>query len=300
MVSTLFTLLDDVASLLDDVSVMAKVATKKTAGVLGDDLALNAEQVSGVRPDRELPVVYAVFKGSLKNKAILAPAALVISAVAPWMVTPLLMVGGAYLCFEGVEKLVHKKLEGDGHAPKVAPAGEPVTAEAKLAIERKKIRGAVRTDFVLSAEIITIALGTVADEPLLQRSLVILVIALGMTIGVYGFVAAIVKLDDLGLHLLERSARAARLTGRAILAAAPYLMKALSFAGTTAMFLVGGGILLHGIGPLAELVHGLNERGGIVGSAGPHLANLTMGLASGAVVLGVVRLASGLRRAEAS
>ena len=306
MVSTLFTLLDDVASLLDDVSVMAKVAAQKTAGVLGDDLALNAEQVHGVDPARELPVVLAVFKGSLRNKAILAPAALVMSAIAPWLVPPLLMVGGAYLCFEGFEKLVHRKSHGGEHAATAdegAGAAVPVSAATPASIvefERDKIRGAVRTDFVLSAEIITIALGTVAGAPLLQRCLVIFVVALGMTIGVYGFVAGVVKLDDLGLYLLQRSARAARLAGRAILAAAPLLMKALSFAGTTAMFLVGGGILLHGIGPLAELAHRLDEHGRALATLGGLLAKLAMGLLSGALVLGAVRLAARRKRATGS
>jgi predicted DNA repair protein MutK len=313
MPSTLFTLLDDVASLLDDVSLMAKVAAKKTAGVLGDDLALNAEQVTGVHADRELPVVWAVFKGSLKNKLILAPSALVISAIAPWMVTPFLMLGGGYLSYEGFEKLAHKFLHDNREADPAAPLESHdheedglIEALADPAVdlvefEEEKIRGAVRTDFVLSAEIITIALGTVADAPLLERSLVIAVVSIALTVGVYGFVAAVVKMDDLGLYLGRRpgvglGARCTRGCGRGLLFSAPLLMKGLSIAGTVAMLLVGGGILLHGIPPLGEAVHHLGESGGLVGSVAPMLANGTMGLVSGALILAAVEAVSRLRR----
>src|SRR5499426_1630180 len=247
MPTSLLTLLDDIASVLDDVSVLTKVATQKTAGVLGDDLALNAEQVAGVRADRELPVVWAVAKGSLLNKAVLVPSALAISAWAPWAVIPLLMLGGAYLCYEGFEKLAHKLWPGQAtHDERVAAPADPAAAE------KTKIKGAVRTDFVLSAEIIVIALGTVAGKPFPVRAAVLVGIALLMTVGVYGLVAGIVKLDDAGLYLSRRKGRAAaariqRGTGVSILRAAPYLMKALGIAGTAAMFLVGGGILVHGI-----------------------------------------------------
>jgi len=313
MASTLFTLLDDIASLLDDVSLMAKVAAKKTAGVLGDDLALNAEQVTGVHADRELPVVWAVFKGSLKNKLILAPAALVISAIAPWMVTPLLMLGGGYLCYEGFEKVAHKFLFHDHEADPAEPHDHrddgliEVLADPAVdlvAFENEKVRGAVRTDFVLSAEIITIALGTVADEPLLQRAAVIAVVALGITIGVYGLVAAIVKLDDLGLYLGRRAGeglvpRCTRACGRGLLIAAPLLMKTLSIAGTVAMFLVGGGILIHGIPPLGAFVHHLAESGGLAGTLVPMALNMAFGLLSGAVILGAVGLASKVKARRA-
>lgn len=250
MSASLLALLDDIASILDDVSVLTKVAAKKTAGVLGDDLALNAQQVTGVRAERELPVVWAVAKGSLVNKAILVPAALAISAIAPWAVTPLLMLGGAFLCFEGAEKLAHRLLhsrqEDEAHQQELrqALANEQVDLRQ---VEKDKIRGAIRTDFILSAEIIVIGLGTVAGQDFWTRVMVMVAIALAMTVGVYGLVAAIVKLDDLGLHLARRASAAARASGRALLAAAPWMMKALSVLGTAAMFLVGGSILEHGI-----------------------------------------------------
>ena len=255
------TILDDVAlmtkvaakksaAMADDVSVMTKVAAQKTAGVLGDDLALNAQQVTGVRAEREIPVVWAVAKGSLINKVILVPAALLISAFAPWAVTPLLMVGGAFLCFEGFEKVAHKLL----HAQHEDEAERESHAKANanpavdlVAFEKDKIKGAIRTDFILSAEIIAITLGTVADAPLTQQVIVLSGIAIVMTVGVYGLVAGIVKLDDLGLWLTQKPGQAARSIGGAILRAAPYMMKSLSVIGTAAMFLVGGGILTHGL-----------------------------------------------------
>ncbi len=253
--SSLLALIDDIASVLDDVSVLTKVAAKKTSGVLGDDLALNAQQVTGVRAERELPVVWAVAKGSLLNKAILVPAALLIAAFAPWLITPLLMLGGAFLCYEGVEKLLHRFLHSkaedkQAHAQRVqALVDENVDL---VAIEKDKIKGAIRTDFILSAEIIAITLGTVAQAPFQTQVAVLVGIALLMTVGVYGLVAGIVKLDDAGLTLLRAAgpgalARTSRAVGAGILAVAPYLMKTLSVAGTVAMFLVGGGILTHGI-----------------------------------------------------
>ncbi len=258
MASSLLALLDDITTILDDVALLTKVAAKKTSGVLGDDLALNAQQVTGVAADRELPVVWAVAKGSLVNKAILVPGALVISAVAPWLVAPLMMVGGAFLCYEGFEKLVHvfsrHKADDEAHEAELARAlADP--AVDLVALERDKIKGAIRTDFILSAEIIVISLGTVASAALPQRIAALVGIALLMTVGVYGLVAGIVKLDDGGLHLLRRTgaglfARIQRALGAAILRVAPWLMKGLAVAGTTAMFLVGGGIIRHGIPPL--------------------------------------------------
>lgn len=240
--SSLLVLIDDIATLLDDVSLMTKVAAKKTAGVLGDDLALNAQQVTGVRADRELPVVWAVAKGSLMNKAILVPAALLISAFIPWAVTPLLMLGGAYLCFEGFEKLAHKFLHSkeDDEAQKAARKQAVADANVDLvAYEKAKIKGAVRTDFILSAEIIAITLGIVADSPLPQQVIVLSGIAVVMTLGVYGVVGGIVKLDDLGLWMTKRASGVAQAVGNGILRAAPYMMKGLSVVGTAAMFLVG-------------------------------------------------------------
>jgi predicted DNA repair protein MutK len=292
--ASLLALLDDIATVLDDVSVLTKVATKKTAGVLGDDLALNAQQVAGVRADRELPVVWAVAKGSLLNKAILVPAALVISALVPWAVTVLLMAGGLFLCYEGFEKLAHKFLhdeEETAHKAELSAALKDPSADL-VALEKQKIKGAIRTDFILSAEIIVIALGIVADSPFVTRLSVLVAIALLMTVGVYGLVAAIVKLDDLGRHLAQRPGDGiVQATGRGILALAPYLMKGLSIAGTAAMFLVGGGILAHGIPGLEAWFHHLIEgSGAVVDVLGPMLFNAALGIVAGAVVLGVVTL----------
>jgi uncharacterized protein len=310
MPASLLALLDDIASVLDDVAVLTKTAAKQTAGVLGDDLALNAQQVTGMSADRELPVVWAVAKGSVVNKAILVPVALGLSAVAPWGVTPLLMVGGAFLCFEGVEKVVHvigHGATGGEHPPDPAASAarlaEPAEPVDVAALEKEKIRGAVRTDFVLSAEIVTIALGTVTDAPFMTRVLVLSGLSALMTVGVYGLVAGIVKLDDLGLHLSRRGgggppARLARRVGVAILTLAPYLMKALSIVGTAAMFLVGGGILAHGIAPLAAWLHGLEESaghvpvlGGLLHALVPLLLNAVVGIVLGGVVLLVVTAA---------
>jgi len=304
--ASLIALLDDIASVLDDVAVLTKVATKKTAGVLGDDLALNAQQVAGVRAERELPVVWAVAKGSLVNKAILVPCALAISALAPWAVTPLLMVGGGFLCFEGCEKLAHRFLPGaaDHHADG-AERGLAVAEAASdpVALEQAKVKGAVRTDFVLSAEIVTIALGTVADAPFATRLFVLIGLSLLMTIGVYGLVAGIVKLDDLGAALSQRGNGAQRSLGSAILRAAPWLMKALSVAGTIAMFLVGGGILAHGLPFAHDLLHHLVDAAATVGGIGaaltrllPPLFDLVVGVLVGSLVLAVVMLVQRLRR----
>lgn len=253
--SNLFALLDDIATLLDDVGAMTKVAAKKTAGVLGDDLALNAQQVTGVKPDRELPVVWAVAKGSFKNKLLLVPAALIISQFAPWAITPMLMLGGAFLCYEGFEKvahhLMHDKLDQEAHHAELVKAVTDPEVDL-VDFEKDKIRGAIRTDFILSAEIIVITLGAAANADLLGRFLVLAIVAISITIGVYGLVAGIVKIDDAGLYLSQRKgesvfARMRRRFGRFLLAAAPKFMKTLSVVGTAAMFLVGGGILLHGL-----------------------------------------------------
>jgi hypothetical protein len=298
--SSLLALIDDIATVLDDVALLTKLAAKKTAGVLGDDLALNAQQVSGVRAERELPVVWAVAKGSLRNKAILVPLALAISALAPWAVTPLLMVGGAYLCFEGFEKLAHKVLhspseDSDRHAALARALADP--AIDLVSVERDKINGAVRTDFILSAEIIAITLGTVAQSPLLQQAVVVGGIAVIMTVGVYGFVAGIVKLDDLGLWLSLRPGAGARATGRAVLLAAPWLMRGLSVAGTAAMFLVGGGILVHGVAALDHAIEALGAAAG-AGAAGivTVLADAVVGIVAGALVLAGVSLWQRTRR----
>jgi len=293
MASSLFALLDDIATVLDDVSVLTKVAAKKTAGVLGDDLALNAQQVAGVDATRELPVVWAVAKGSLVNKAVLVPAALAISAFAPGLVTPLLVLGGAYLCFEGVEKLAHSLLhraDDAAHAARLhAALADP--AVDLLALERDKVKGAIRTDFILSAEIIVITLGTVAAEPFGKQLGVLVAISLLMTVGVYGLVAGIVKLDDGGLALTRQGNVAARGLGRAILFAAPWLMRTLSVAGTAAMFLVGGGIVTHG----APFLHHLKEHAealapGVAGVVLGMLVDAGVGVALGVLVLLLVAL----------
>jgi predicted DNA repair protein MutK len=298
--SSLLTLIDDIATLLDDVAVMTKVAAKKTAGVLGDDLALNAQQVSGVNADRELPVVWAVAKGSVRNKLILVPAALLISAFLPWAVIPLLMLGGAYLCFEGVEKLAHKFLHSP--AEEVAHHQELVAAVSNeqvdmVAFEKDKIQGAVRTDFILSAEIIVISLGAVAHAPLLQQVSVLASIAAIMTVGVYGFVAGIVKLDDGGLWLCrEGSSPAQQALGRGILWFAPWLMKALSVLGTAAMFLVGGSILVHGVPALHHAIAHAAEGAGAAGGLLILLGEGGVGIVAGALVLAAVTLGSKLWR----
>ena len=297
---SLIALIDDIASVLDDVAVLTQVAARKTAGVLGDDLALNAQQVSGVAADRELPVVWAVAKGSAVNKLILVPLALLISAFAPWAVTPLLILGGAFLCYEGFEKLAHRFVHGKAaarRAVQVQAPGDPAVDVA--ALERAKVKGAVRTDFVLSAEIIAITLGTVADAAFITQVAVLAGIAIVMTIGVYGVVACIVKLDDLGLHLSRQAGAFARAWGRAILRAAPTLMKGLSIAGTAAMFLVGGGILTHGVPPLQRAIERLAQAasdwpgiGGVAAMLAPWVADALVGVAAGGLVMAAVAAGS--------
>jgi predicted DNA repair protein MutK len=297
--TSLLALIDDIASILDDIALMSKVAAKKTAGVLGDDLALNAHQVAGVATDRELPVVWEVAKGSLKNKAILVPAALIISAFIPWGIAPLLMIGGAYLCYEGFEKIAHKLMYVETDA---AHRAEHLSALANpavdlVAIEKDKIQGAIRTDFILSAEIVVISLGTVANAAFGKQVAVLCAIAILMTAGVYGIVAGIVKLDDAGLHLSRKSGdnlwrRIQRLVGVALLNLSPFLMKGLSVVGTIAMFMVGGGILTHGIPGAHDVIHRLSHGAGAVPGVGkiletvlPTLFDVLVGLLAGALVL---------------
>lgn len=295
--ASLLALLDDIATILDDVSVMTKVAAKKTAGVLGDDLALNAQQVAGVKAERELPVVWAVAKGSLVNKAILVPSALAISAFAPWAITPLLMLGGAFLSYEGFEKLAHKFLHREevaAHRSELAQAVADPEIDL-VALEKDKIKGAIRTDFILSAEIIVITLGTVAAASFGKQVAVLAGIALIMTVGVYGLVAGIVKLDDVGLYLSQRPARWVRVLGLRILGAAPVLMKSLAIIGTAAMFLVGGGILVHGVPGTHDWVHAATQAaealpaiGGALAMLIPFLIDALAGIVAGALILGGV------------
>lgn len=291
--SSLLVLLDDIAAVLDDVALMTKMAAKKTSGVLGDDLALNAQQVSGVRAEREIPVVWAVAKGSFLNKLILVPTALLISAFAPWAVTPLLMLGGVYLCFEGFEKLAHTFLHSKAedqaeHAQLADAVADPATD--LVAFEKDKIKGAIRTDFILSAEIIAITLGIVADAQLTQQIIVLSGIAIVMTVGVYGLVAGIVKLDDLGLWLTQKPGQVARSIGGAILSAAPYMMKSLSVIGTAAMFMVGGGILTHGVPVAHHWIESVSQSAGGIAWLMPTLLNALAGIVAGALALVMVSL----------
>ena len=315
--SSLLTLIDDIATLLDDAATMTKVAArqsaaaaddvaamthmaaKKTAGVLGDDLALNAQQVTGVNADRELPVVWAVAKGSLVNKAILVPTALAISAMAPWLITPLLMLGGLFLCFEGAEKLLHAWLhsreEAETHRAELVRAVADPQVNL-LAFEKDKIKGAVRTDFILSAEIIVITLGTVATASFAQQVAVLVGISVVMTVGVYGLVGGIVKLDDAGIYLIQKPQAAMQALGRALLAFAPWLMKALSVLGTAAMFLVGGGILLHGVPAIGHAVAHWADNLAFGGALVGNLAAGVAGFVAGAVLVGVLQWVRKMRR----
>ena len=284
--SSFFALFDDISSLLDDVAAMTKVAARKTTGVLGDDLALNAEQVSGVRADRELPVVWAVAKGSLRNKAILVPVALLLSVFLPGLVTPLLMMGGAYLCFEGFEKILHawQHRKHKSHPSSVSEGNYgPVAPLDPVQYEKAKVKGAIRTDFVLSAEIIVISLGTVKESTLVQQTMVLIGISLVMTMGVYGLVALIVKLDDMGLVLMRRPSL--RMFGQWLVSGTPWLMKSLSLIGTVAMFMVGGGILLHG----------LPHPHGWLSTLPEFILGITTGCVAGAILTGVVELWHKLR-----
>ena len=309
--SSLFALIDDIATLLDDVSIMTKVAAKKTAGVLADDLALNAQQVTGFKADRELPVVWAVAKGSALNKVILVPAALAISALETWLhgqgyniplITPLMMIGGAFLCFEGAEKLAHKflhpKEEDAKHHEELVQAVQDENVDM-VAFEKDKIRGAIRTDFILSAEIIILSLGTLVGRTLTEQLMTLVAISVIMTIGVYGLVAGIVKLDDAGLALNSDSgdngwARFKRALGTGILRSAPYLMKFLSVAGTAAMFLVGGNILVHGFPFLHHFIEPYTRAP--IGSLTSMLFSAAVGIVAGGILVLIVTLVSRLRR----
>lgn len=293
--ASLLTLLDDVTTLLDDVALLTKTTTQKTAGVLGDDLALNAQQVTGVRADRELPVVWAVAKGSLKNKAILVPGAMLISSFIPWAITPILLAGGAYLCLEGFEKVAHKYLpheteDGDLASEMKASAGKTATE-----LEQIKIKGAIKTDFVLSIEILSIALGTVQGASLFNQLLVLTLVAFLVTVGVYGLVAAIVRLDDVGLYLQRKTSTFAKAVGSKIVLSAPILMRVLTVVGTIAMFLVGGGILIHSIPAMGDLAHGIEHAvrdipaaGKALGIVVPTLVEAVIGFIAGAIVMGIM------------
>lgn len=280
MATSLLALIDDIASVLDDIAVMTKVAAKKTSGVIGDDLALNAEQLNGISSDKEIPIIWAVAKGGLKNKAILIPLALLISAFAKWLVVPMLMIGGLYLCFEGVEKVIEKLFHK-----------EVIKTEEVVSLD-DKIKGAIRTDFILSAEIIIIALGSVAQASILVQVISLLIIGLTMNIGVYGLVALIVKLDDLGLLLLKTKYWLVQKTGSGLVKTAPVLMKILAIVGTIAMFLVGGGIIAHGLPFIAHNVEPLIKQ-----ITNPALMNitlllseLTIGVLSGLAVVAVIKM----------
>ncbi len=329
----LLMLLDDIAALLDDVAlmtkvaarksaamaddvgVMSKVAMQKTAGALGDDLALNAEQVAGVKSDRELPVVWAVAKGSLLNKVVLVPAFLLISAFVPWLITRLLMVGGAFLCFEGVEKILHslarRKAQRnpveDAHAAQaMGVAQSSVIAAAERGqdpadYEKQKVSGAIRTDFILSAEILAIALSTISTEPLPKQIMVLVVVALAITVFVYGLVAFIVRMDDIGNWLMRQSSSAMQALGRGMIAFTPWLMKALSIVGTAAMFLVGGSLLVHGIAPIQSWVDAvLVAQSGVIATVAPLLVHVVVGGVIGGIIVLLVQLFQRLREGAAS
>ncbi|MDS1311145.1 DUF808 domain-containing protein [Marinobacter xiaoshiensis] len=289
--TSLLALFDDIATILDDISMMTKAAAKKTAGVLGDDLALNAQQVTGVRAARELPVVWSVAKGSFANKAILVPAAVAISFFVPWLVTPLLMLGGAFLCFEGAEKIIHKFFHSEEETQRkdeLLKALKQPDVDLRV-VERRKIKGAIRTDFILSAEIIAITLGVVTAETIGIQFAVLAVVAVLITVGVYGLVAGIVKLDDGGLYLTQQESAVAQKIGHGILWFAPYLMKTLSIVGTIAMFLVGGGILVHGVAPLYNAIEDFAAGfGGVPAVLFSTVANGLVGLLAGALLVAVL------------
>ena len=293
MAASLLTLLDDLALMADDIATMTKVATKKVAGVLSDDVALNANQVSGFTPSRELPVIWAVAKGSAINKAIIVPVALLLVAFAPWALTPILMLGGAYLCFEGVEKVFHSLLhskEEDQVHHKALLALASMSPEQILQHEKSKAKAAIRTDGILSAEIIVIALGTMQGISLLQQAISLVVLSVLFTVGVYGLVAGIVKIDDLGLYLQKSVKKSVRAIGTRLIMLVPYLMKALSILGTAALFLVGGGIIVHGTPLIHHAVESMGSDGGVLSFFGPIIANMVVGLIVGAIVLGMVTL----------
>jgi len=298
--NNLLVLIDDIATLLDDVAAMSKIAGQKTAGVIGDDLALNAQQVTGLKADRELPVIWAVAKGSFINKCLLVPAALLISAFVPWLVTPLLIIGGLFLCFEGVEKIMHKLLHSAEHTAeheeRLTAINDPETD--MLSFEKEKIKGAIRTDFILSAEIIAISLGVVATAPFITQASVLSFVAILITVIVYGLVAGIVRLDDWGLYLHQKKDNAfLSCLGYALLKAVPYLMKGLSIVGTAAMFLVGGGILTHGLPFLHHIIEHMNQTisslptiGSLLSTITPLLADAITGMIAGLIIFFIVEV----------
>lgn len=296
--ANLLALIDDIATLLDDISAMSKVAAQKTAGVLGDDLALNANQVQGVRAERELPVVWAVAKGSLLNKVFLVPAALLISAFIPVLITVMLVIGGLYLCFEGAEKVLHRLFHKEDEAEREARIEKLSQENIDLvALEKDKIKGAIRTDFILSAEIIVIALGSVQQADFVTQVGVLCALSVGITAGVYGLVAGIVKMDDVGLYILRKSLTGGyngfqRVTGRALLVAAPLLMKTLAFVGTIAMFLVGGGILTHNIPFMHHLAESINHSVEQLSFVISLITDGVAGLIAGSIIVGIVSLFS--------
>lgn len=286
--ASLLTLIDDISAILDDVAAMTKIAAKKTSGVVGDDLALNAGQVAGVKPDRELPVVWAVAKGSFINKFILIPLALLISFVAPWAITPLLMIGGLFLCYEGCEKIIEKLFHKphENHSENALEQKE-LTKEEHAKLEKEKIKGAVKTDFILSAEIIVIALGAAATASIAAQALSLTLIGIVMTVGVYGLVAGIVKADDLGLHLMKKDSSLAKGFGKALVLGMPKFMKVLSVVGTIAMFSVGGSIIAHGI-PAMHTVTDLLPASGIINTISTMLVEIVVGLIAGFIVVGLM------------
>lgn len=288
--ASLLTLIDDIGAILDDVAAMTKIAAKKTSGVVGDDLALNAGQVAGVKPDRELPVVWAVAKGSMWNKVILIPLALLISFIAPWAITPLLMIGGLFLCYEGCEKIIEKLFHKnhENHSENALEMKE-LTPEEHTKIEKEKIKGAVKTDFILSAEIIVIALGAAATASIAAQALSLSLIGIVMTVGVYGLVAGIVKADDLGLHLMQKDSSVAKAFGKALVLGMPKFMKVLSVVGTIAMFTVGGSILAHGI-PATHYITDLLPSTGFVNTVGTMLVEIAVGLVCGFIAVGIMHL----------
>lgn len=303
MASSLLMLLDDIATIMDDIAVMSKMAAKKTAGVLGDDLALNAQQVSGIQADRELPVVWKVAKGSFINKLILVPLALLISIIAGWLINPLLVVGGLFLCYEGVEKIIHTIYHKKSQTAEEAETRILQTEADLVNFENEKVKGAIRTDFILSAEIIVITLGTVATASMLTKVGVLSVIALAMTIGVYGVVALIVKLDDMGLHLIKQESDFKQQLGRGLLAFAPMLMKFLAIVGTAAMFLVGGGIINHAVPFIhhftqnsVKYVQEIPTLGSVFGALTPMLINFVVGIIAGLIVVAIVSLIKKLKK----
>lgn len=290
--SGLLALLDDIATIADDVAVLSASAAKKTTGIVTDDMAVTAEQAMGIRRERELPVVWAVAKGSFRNKAlILAPAALALNAVAPWAIMPILMLGGGFLCFEGVEKVLHW-----GHVAE--DVGDDLSTTDPDAYEKGRIEGAIRTDLILSAEIIAISLGEVKSAAFLSQVVALYIISIVMTVGVYGMVAGLVKLDDLG-ELLVRRGGAGRRPGELILAGAPLLMRGISVVGTFAMLMVGGHILREGVPPVHHFFEHLLEHAPLAGLLGA-LVDVGVGGVMGLVLVGVALVVKRARRAPAA